>query len=54
VSSEYIVLRKEEYERMIGALRRAVKLAEEYAELALKLKRLEERVERKRKRGGRK
>jgi len=45
VSSEYVVLRKEEYEQLLKALERAVELAERYAEL---VKRSE------RKRGGRK
>ena len=45
MSSEYVVLRREEYERLVKALERAVELAERYAEL---VKRSE------RKRGGRK
>ena len=43
MSGEYVILRKEEYERLIDALRRAVELAERYAELAKKRKRGERR-----------
>jgi len=36
VSGEHVILRKEEYQRLINALQRAVELAERYAELAKK------------------
>ena len=39
MSSEYVVLRREEYERLVKALERAVELAERFAELAKKRKR---------------
>ena len=47
MSSEYVILRKEEYEQLLKALERAVELAERYAELA-------KRAHAKQKRGGRK
>ena len=39
MSSEYVILRKEEYEQLLKALERAVELAERFAELAKKRKR---------------
>ena len=43
MSSEYVMLRREEYEQLVNALRRAVELAERYAALARKAKRGERR-----------
>ena len=47
MSSEYVVLRREEYEQLLKALERAVELAERYAELVKRARAKQKRGERK-------